>query len=101
MKQLYLFQVTHSPNPTEKDIKFILDEVRHYLTSDLDVRRADVQSAWSGIRPLVKDPNAKDTQSLVSLMLCGLLRTLRLKMLISDEYSKNQKYDHILRFEIT
>ena len=58
--------MTHSPNPTEKDIKFILDEVRHYLTPDLDVRRADVQSAWSGIRPLVKDPNAKDTQSLVS-----------------------------------
>ena len=79
LKQLYLFQVTHSPNPTEKDIKFILDEVRHYLTSDLDVRRADVQSAWSGIRPLVKDPNAKDTQSLVSLMLYGLLRNLAIK----------------------
>ena len=89
MKQLYLFQVTHSPNPTEKDIKFILDEVRHYLTSDLDVRRADVQSAWSGIRPLVKDPNAKDTQSLVSLMLYGLLRTLRSKIVINIKKIKN------------
>ncbi|GAA5872039.1 hypothetical protein JCM16303_000953 [Sporobolomyces ruberrimus] len=29
------------------------------------VRRGDVLSAWSGLRPLVKDPDAKDTQSLV------------------------------------
>ena len=29
------------------------------------VRRGDVLSAWAGIRPLVKDPNATDTQSLV------------------------------------
>lgn len=29
----------------------------------LQVRRGDVLSAWSGIRPLVIDPNSKDTQS--------------------------------------
>lgn len=28
------------------------------------VRRGDVMSAWSGIRPLVSDPNKEDTQSL-------------------------------------
>lgn len=28
------------------------------------VRRGDVLSAWSGIRPLVSDPNKTDTQSL-------------------------------------
>lgn len=28
------------------------------------VRRGDVLSAWSGIRPLVSDPNKEDTQSL-------------------------------------
>jgi len=28
------------------------------------VRRGDVLSAWSGIRPLVTNPNSKDTQSL-------------------------------------
>lgn len=28
------------------------------------VRRGDVLSAWSGIRPLVQDPNKPDTQSL-------------------------------------
>ena len=58
-------EVTHSPSPTEKDIQFILKEVRDYLSPDVEVRRADVQSAWTGIRPLVKDPNKEDTQSLV------------------------------------
>ena len=61
----FYFQVTHSPSPSEKDIQFILHEVDDYLSPDVIVRRADVQSAWTGIRPLVKDPNAKDTQSLV------------------------------------
>jgi len=57
--------VTHSPGPSEQDIQFILSEVKNYLTPDIDVRRGDVLSAWAGIRPLVKDPNAEDTQSLV------------------------------------
>ena len=30
----------------------------------LTVRRGDVLAAWSGIRPLVRDPKAKDTQSI-------------------------------------
>jgi len=57
--------VTTSPGPTEGDIQFILSEVKNYLTPDIDVRRGDVLSAWAGIRPLVKDPNAGDTASLV------------------------------------
>ncbi len=57
--------VTSSPTPTEKDISFILNEVKNYLSPDVTVRRGDVLSAWSGIRPLVKDPNKEDTQSLV------------------------------------
>ena len=28
------------------------------------VRRGDVLAAWSGIRPLVRDPDSKDTQSI-------------------------------------
>jgi len=58
-------QVTHTPGPTEADIQFILNEVKNYLNPDVNVRRGDVLSAWAGIRPLVKDPNAADTQSLV------------------------------------
>ncbi|KAF4518045.1 hypothetical protein B566_EDAN009278 [Ephemera danica] len=56
--------VTHHPAPTEDEIQFILDEVKHYLSPDVEVRRGDVLSAWSGIRPLVSDPNKPDTQSL-------------------------------------
>ncbi len=41
-----------------------IDKVKNYLTPDIDVRRGDVLSAWAGIRPLVKDPNAPNTQSL-------------------------------------
>jgi len=57
--------VTSSPGPGEGDIQFILSEVKNYLTPDIDVRRGDVLSAWAGIRPLVKDPNAGDTANLV------------------------------------
>lgn len=32
---------------------------------DVKVRREDVLAAWSGIRPLVRDPHAKNTESLV------------------------------------
>ncbi|CAL8097050.1 unnamed protein product [Orchesella dallaii] len=56
--------VTANPAPREKDIQFILQEVKHYLSQDLEVRRGDVLSAWCGIRPLVSDPNKPDTQSL-------------------------------------
>ncbi|KFQ40050.1 hypothetical protein N332_05160, partial [Mesitornis unicolor] len=56
--------VTSHPIPTEEDINFILSEVRNYLSADVEVRRGDVLAAWSGIRPLVTDPNSKDTQSI-------------------------------------
>ncbi|KAK9746941.1 EF-hand domain pair [Popillia japonica] len=57
-------KVTFSPRPTEDEIMFILSEVKNYLNPDVEVRRGDVLSAWSGIRPLVSDPNKPDTQSL-------------------------------------
>lgn len=52
------------PAPQEEDIKFILTEVKNYLSPNISVRRGDVEAAWSGIRPLVIDPNKKDTQSI-------------------------------------
>lgn len=57
--------VTAHPIPKEEEIQWILGEVRNYLSKDIQVRREDVLSAWSGIRPLVRDPAAKDTQGLV------------------------------------
>jgi glycerol-3-phosphate dehydrogenase len=58
-------EVTTSPKPTNAEIDFILNEVSHYLNPDIMVRRGDVLAAWSGIRPLVRNPKAKNTQSLV------------------------------------
>lgn len=57
--------VEQHPVPKEEEIEWILNEVRNYLSPDIRVRRGDVLSAWSGLRPLVSDPDAKDTQSLV------------------------------------
>lgn len=54
-------EITARPQPTEEEIQFILDAIAEYLT--VEVRRCDVQSAWSGLRPLAVDPNAKDTAS--------------------------------------
>lgn len=57
--------VDANPIPKEEEIQWILGEVRNYLSKDIEVRREDVLSAWSGIRPLVRDPDAKNTESLV------------------------------------
>ncbi|OCT48314.1 Glycerol-3-phosphate dehydrogenase, mitochondrial [Cladophialophora carrionii] len=57
--------ISQNPVAGEKDIEWILDEIRTYLTPDIDVRRSDILAAWSGIRPLVRDPNSKNTESLV------------------------------------
>ncbi|KAK4046286.1 mitochondrial glycerol-3-phosphate dehydrogenase [Microbotryomycetes sp. JL221] len=57
--------VEQHPIPKEEEIEWILNEVRNYLSPSIRVRRSDILSAWSGLRPLVSDPDAKDTQSLV------------------------------------
>jgi glycerol-3-phosphate dehydrogenase len=58
-------EISHNPVAGEEEIDWILSEIRHYLAPDINVRRGDVLAAWSGIRPLVKDPKAKNTESLV------------------------------------
>jgi glycerol-3-phosphate dehydrogenase len=58
-------EISQNPVAGEDEIDWILSEIRHYLSPDINVRRGDVLAAWSGIRPLVKDPNAKNTESLV------------------------------------
>ena len=57
--------ITQNPVAGEGEINWILSEIRGYLAPDINVRRGDVLAAWSGIRPLVKDPNAANTESLV------------------------------------
>ncbi|KAH8753201.1 FAD dependent oxidoreductase-domain-containing protein [Hyaloscypha sp. PMI_1271] len=58
-------KISYNPVAGEEEIDWILSEISHYLSPDINVRRGDVLAAWSGIRPLVKDPNAKNTESLV------------------------------------
>lgn len=54
--------ITLLPEPHEDEIQFILDAICDYL--NIKVRRADVLSAWSGIRPLAMDPSTKNTESI-------------------------------------
>lgn len=65
-----LKSVPESPVPTEEEIQDILSELQKYIV--FPVNRADVLSAWSGIRPLARDPSklpkgkeAQGTQGLV------------------------------------
>lgn len=47
--------VPEHPVPTEEEIQDILKELQKYIS--FPVKREDVLSAWSGIRPLVRDPS--------------------------------------------
>lgn len=53
--------MTMRPVPAEEEIRWLLKECSKYLHPELQVRREDVLSAWSGIRPLAIDPYAKST----------------------------------------
>ena len=57
--------VQRDPIAAEEEIQWVLEEVRRYLSPDIKVRRGDVLSAWSGLRPLVRNPNASSTEGLV------------------------------------
>jgi glycerol-3-phosphate dehydrogenase len=58
-------EVEREPRAREEEIRWILEEVRRYLSPDIKVRRGDVLSAWSGLRPLVRNPSAARTEGLV------------------------------------
>lgn len=58
-------EIRQNPIAGEDEIRWILNEIRGYLQPDINVRRGDVLAAWSGIRPLVRDPKAKKTEGLV------------------------------------
>lgn len=58
-------EITKDPVAGEDEINWILNEVQRYLQPEINVRRGDVLAAWSGIRPLVRDPKASKTEGLV------------------------------------
>lgn len=51
------------PEAEEDEIRWVLTEASKYLSPELRVRRQDVLSAWSGVRPLAIDPHATGTAS--------------------------------------
>ena len=55
-------EVVDHPTVSEEDILYLLDYVKRYF--DVNVGRSDVKAAWSGIRPLVFNPDAKGTAEL-------------------------------------
>lgn len=52
-------RINEYPVPTQAEIEDIIGELQKYLK--FPVRKEDVLSAWSGIRPLVKDPTKVTT----------------------------------------
>jgi glycerol-3-phosphate dehydrogenase len=46
--------ITMDPKATADDISFIISEANNFLSRP--IKRSDVKAAWSGIRPLIKDP---------------------------------------------
>jgi len=57
--------VKQDPVAGEDEIEWILKEVKRYLQPEINVRRGDVLAAWSGIRPLVRDPTKDKSEGLV------------------------------------
>ena len=55
-------KIEANPRATEAEIEYILRHIQKYFS--VPVSRSDVKAAWSGLRPLVSDPNAADTAKL-------------------------------------
>jgi len=71
-----LASVPEEPLPLEEEIDFLLDTSARYLIRD--PRRADVRGVFAGIRPLVRDVEAKATSAVsrehsVEVSLSGLV----------------------------
>jgi len=52
-------EIDDHPKADEDEIEYVLRHVRKYFSAPVD--RDDVLSSWSGLRPLVSDPEAADT----------------------------------------
>lgn len=51
------------PGALDSEVDFILRETSRYLNTEL--KSTDVLAAWSGIRPLARDPHASNTESIL------------------------------------
>lgn len=57
-------KIENEPKPKDEEIQFVLNEANKFLKAEKHITKKDVLSAWSGIRPLVRDPNYKNTKNL-------------------------------------
>lgn len=55
-------QLTDNPEVSEAEIEYVLRTANAWLANP--IRREEVTSVWSGLRPLVTDPNAESTSDL-------------------------------------
>jgi len=55
-------QISEHPRPMQTEIDYLLRHLGRYF--NLQLRRADIKAAWSGLRPLVADPAATDSAQL-------------------------------------
>ncbi|KAL7811195.1 glycerol-3-phosphate dehydrogenase [Trichoderma aethiopicum] len=58
-------EIEQEPIAPKEDVAFILKEVNKLIRPDVKLSEDDILATWSGIRPLVRDPKAKNTESLV------------------------------------
>ncbi|KAH7159493.1 FAD dependent oxidoreductase-domain-containing protein [Dactylonectria estremocensis] len=58
-------EIERNPIARADEVEFILKEVSKLLEPNSVLTRSDVLATWSGIRPLIMDPQAKNTESLV------------------------------------
>ncbi|KAF4682275.1 mitochondrial glycerol-3-phosphate dehydrogenase [Perkinsus olseni] len=56
--------LTPLPKPTTAELDFIVEESVKYLSLNKEDIRQDITAAWSGLRPLVRDPKAADTSKM-------------------------------------
>ena len=54
--------ITEHPRPHEEEISYLLRHVGRYF--NLQVENKDIKAVWSGLRPLVSDPESSDTANL-------------------------------------
>lgn len=57
--------VKRHPTPTDEEIDFLINEIKDNISFPETLSRKIVLSAWTGIRPLVRDPKSVKTESLV------------------------------------
>jgi len=56
-------KVTEHPKVVNSDIEYLLRHIKKYFS--VEVKKSDILSSWSGLRPLVEQKNTKSTKELV------------------------------------